>query len=437
MPSSYFNKKIFITLASIGIGASTYIGIEFGSDLNDSTTKTHKLTLHPPISLSANAPLPPLNLSSQPKNTLKWRNHTVQSGETLGIIFEKMGISGTVLQEILGSHELNKTLVNLKPKEILKFGFNEQNEFVRLLHPESTTRSLSIEKNGPIFETQHIEYKPDIALNYAQATITSSFWNAADKAGLTANQIMQIAELFGWDIDFALDLRKGDRFSVLFEENYLDGKAIGRGHILAATFTNFGETFTAIRNTDGTYYNAQGLAMKKAFLRSPVNFRYVSSNFNPRRLHPVTGKVKPHRGTDYVAPVGTPIWSAGNGIVTESGYNQFNGHYVFIRHNSQYTTKYLHLSKRKVKKGQKIRQGEVIGLLGGTGRVTGPHLHYEFLVNGVHKNPRTVKLPQAPSLSDKAKPNFLTLAESSLSKMTTFGRMTDDNSLLIVNRYEK
>jgi murein DD-endopeptidase MepM/ murein hydrolase activator NlpD len=242
---------------------------------------------------------------------------------------------------------------------------------------------------------------------------------------------MEIAALFGWDIDFSLDIRAGDKFEVLFEQHYLNGQPIDRGKILAATFTNIGQEFTAIRDKDGKYYNKNGQAMRKAFLRSPINFRYVSSNFNPRRLHPVTGRVKAHRGTDYVAPVGTPIWAAGDGVVLKSGYNKFNGNYVFIKHSSKYVTKYLHMTKRKVKAGQRVRQGHTIGTLGSTGRVTGPHLHYEFLVNGVHKNPRTVDLPQANSLSGEKKTAFKQLAQQQLKHIQQLSTLIVTNNMLL------
>ena len=151
--------------------------------------------------------------------------------------------------------------------------------------------------------------------------------------------------------------------------------------------------------------------MRKAFLRAPVNFKYISSNFNPRRLHPVTGQVRAHRGIDYAAPVGTPILASGDGKVTQSGYNSLNGNFVFIKHGGNYETKYLHLQKRLVKTGDRVRQGKTIGTLGSTGRVTGPHLHYEFLVNGVHRNPRTVQLPQSDSISRSERHAFLQQAE--------------------------
>ena len=158
--------------------------------------------------------------------------------------------------------------------------------------------------------------------------------------------------------------------------------------------------------------------MRKSFLRAPVNFSHISSNFNPRRLHPVTGQVKPHRGIDYAARTGTPVVAAGSGVVVESGYNRFNGNYVVIRHDSTYLTKYLHLDKRMVKKGEKVKQEQQIGTVGATGRVTGPHLHYEFLVNGVHKDPKSVDLPQAAFLSRGELAKFRPRADKLMAQLS-------------------
>lgn len=163
--------------------------------------------------------------------------------------------------------------------------------------------------------------------------------------------------------------------------------------------------------------------MRKAFLKSPVDFKYVSSNFNPRRLHPVTGQIKAHRGVDYVAAIGTPIKAAGAGRVIASSYNQYNGNYVFIKHNDTYTTKYLHLTKRKVKTGQYVKQGQIIGTLGKTGRVTGAHLHYEFIVNGVHRNPRTVKLPKADPIAKQERAAFTELSQTLMTKLAAFKKL--------------
>ncbi len=336
---------------------------------------------------------------------LSWETYTVKSGESASVLFSRIGLGYSQLLKLTSSDkEIENQLTRLRPGDKLKFGFNQDQDIVQLIRPISKFETYRISKVGDsyigLFEKQDIETQ----LNYTKATITSNFWNASIGAGLNPNQIMELAGIFGWDIDFALDIREGDNFKVLYEEKYVEGEYAGKGNIIAASFTNRGDTFTAIRNDkNGNFYEPNGRAMKKAFLRSPINFRYVSSNFNPRRLHPVTGQRKAHRGTDYVAPVGTPIWAAGDGVVDKAGYNQFNGNYVFIRHSNTYITKYLHMTKRYVRAGQRVKQGETIGTLGGTGRVTGPHLHYEFLVNGVHKDARTVSLPQSKSLTGKDK----------------------------------
>ncbi len=210
---------------------------------------------------------------------------------------------------------------------------------------------------------------------------------------------MEMANIFGWDIDFVFDIREGDQFSLLFEERYLDGQQLDAGNIIAASFTNRGKTYRAVRyqNSDSStqYYSPDGLSMRKTFLRTPLDIFRISSGFNLKRKHPIHKKIKAHRGVDYAAPRGTPVYAAGKGKVVEAGFHHANGNYIFIQHGQTYMTKYLHLHSKKVKVGQTVSQKMMIGTVGSTGYSTGPHLHYEFLVNGVHKNPRTVKLPQA------------------------------------------
>ena len=218
---------------------------------------------------------------------------------------------------------------------------------------------------------------------------------------------MQLAQIFQWDVDFVLDIRPGDEFFALVEEQHLDGEFIGFGDILSARFVNQGRTFTAVRYTTESgvsgYFNATGRSMRKAFLRAPVEFSRISSSFNLRRKHPLYKTVRPHRGIDYAAPPGTPILAAGDGRVEIASRTKPNGNYVVIKHGEQFVTKYLHLSKfaRGVKSGKRVNQGQIIGYVGSTGYATGPHLHYEFLVNGVHQNPRTVSLPQAKPVARK------------------------------------
>lgn len=377
----------------------------------------------PPSSITETTPLT--------KSSLVWKTYTIKNGESLAVAFDQIGLDSGLLHQIMATSNKTKKLISLRPGDHLNFGFDASGKLMELHQPLTPLETLVVKRNHNSFTATMTKQQIETQTNYAQATIESSFWNAADKAGLTATQIMEIAVLFGWDIDFALDIRAGDKFEVLFEQHYLNGHPIDHGNILTATFTNMGQTFTAIRHQDGKYYDKNGQAMRKAFLRSPINFRYVSSNFNPRRLHPVTKQVKAHRGTDYVAPVGTPIWAAGDGVVMESSYNKFNGNYVFIRHNGNYVTKYLHMTKRMVKSGQRIKQGQTIGTLGGTGRVTGPHLHYEFLVNGKHKNPRTVDLPQAHSLSGVTQTVFKQQANSKLGQVKNYSHLLAKNDILL------
>ncbi|WP_211295921.1 peptidoglycan DD-metalloendopeptidase family protein [Aliivibrio sifiae] len=373
--------------------------------------------------------------TTEKNKQLSWETYTVKPGESASVLFSRVGLTARQLYDLTSSDkEIEQQLTRLRPGDKLKFGFNQEQEIVQLIRPISKFETYRISKIGDsyfgLFEKQEIETQ----LNYTKAIITSNFWNASIGAGLNANQIMELAGIFGWDIDFALDIREGDNFKVLYEEKYVEGEYAGKGNIIAASFTNRGDTFTAIRNDkNGNFYEPNGRAMKKAFLRSPINFRYVSSNFNPRRLHPVTGQRKAHRGTDYVAPVGTPIWAAGDGVVDKAGYNQFNGNYVFIRHSNTYITKYLHMTKRYVKAGQRVKQGDTVGTLGGTGRVTGPHLHYEFLVNGVHKDARTVSLPQSKSLTGNDKKEFEVIAKERLKQLEQYSEFIVGNHPVITH----
>ncbi|EMI7258623.1 peptidoglycan DD-metalloendopeptidase family protein [Vibrio alginolyticus] len=375
-----------------------------------------------PVSLELSA----LNSSSPAvPAVLRWETYKVKNGESAAILFSRVGLSARLLHELVSSDkEVEKQLTRLRPGDRLQFGFDENSDLVQLRRTLSAFETFRITLIDGKYVSEVDKKEVDFQYNYAEATIKSNFWNAGISSGLNGNQIMELAGIFGWDIDFALDIRKNDSFRVLYQEEVVEGEVIGRGKIIAAIFKNQGDTFTAILDQkSGKYYDENGRAMKKAFLRAPLDFRRVSSNFNPRRLHPVTGRVRPHRGTDYAAPVGTPIWAAGDGVVQKSSYNKFNGNYVFIKHSNTYITKYLHLTKRTVRAGQRVKQGQTIGTLGGTGRVTGPHLHYEFLVNGVHKNPRTVNLPQSKSLTGKARQTFMANAKVSMDKLERYSKL--------------
>ncbi|MGO1247755.1 MAG: peptidoglycan DD-metalloendopeptidase family protein [Oceanisphaera sp.] len=376
------------------------------------------------LSVGERQPLP-LELTDMPISqtaplTQHERTVTIQKGDTLSAIFERNGLPSRLLRDINRLGQSAKGLQRIYPGKQITFSFKESGQFAGLRYPLDNSRTLEIQQTPNGLQANTSSVTLDSRTAYAQATVTSNFWSAGANAGLTPNQIMNLAAMFAWDVDFALDIRANDSFSVLYEQHYKDGFKVGTGDILAAEFINQGKRYQAVRHTDGNYYSAQGRAMRKSFLRAPVNFTHISSNFNPRRLHPVTGKVRPHRGIDYAARTGTPVLAAGSGTVMKSGYSRFNGNYVFIRHDNTYVTKYLHLNKRLVRQGQKVKQEQQIGTVGATGRVTGPHLHYEFLVNGVHKNPKTVDMPEAAILSNTQLAQFKPKADQLMAQLGKF-----------------
>lgn len=361
-----------------------------------------------------------LETADDEQNSLTWQKSTVRSGDSLAKVFKRLGYSARTTHDVSSAKgEYSKLLKKINVGDVFHVGKNAEGKLAALTYPLSKTETLHVEllPNGNYQsskETKSVEVRETIA----HGVIKSNFWNAGIESGLNDGQIINLANIFGWDIDFALDIRKGDSFHVVFENRYVDGDFIGTGKILAAEFINKDDPFQAIRFTDGEYYSPDGRSMRKAFLRAPVNFRYISSNFKPKRFHPIQKRWKAHRGTDYRANKGTPVVAAGNGKVTHATYNKYNGNYVFIQHGNGIVTKYLHFSKRAVKKGQRVKQGQVIGYVGSTGMSQAPHLHYEFLLNGVHRNPRTVKLPDAKPINKKYKAEFAALSKQRLTELS-------------------
>jgi murein DD-endopeptidase MepM/ murein hydrolase activator NlpD len=257
-------------------------------------------------------------------------------------------------------------------------------------------------------------------------------------AGLTDNLIMQLADLFQWDISFALDLREGDVFKVIVERSSIGGQPIGEDRILGASFDNFGTEHVGLRYIDSNarmgYYTPEGASLRKAFLRDPVHFSHVSSSFNLRRKHPIHNRTMPHRGIDYAANRGTPVRAAGEGKILKAERNEASGNFIVVRHGERYTTKYLHLSKfaRGIKAGTRVKQGQTIGYVGATGWATGPHLHYEFLVDGIHRNPRTVRLPNSSPVPEREIASFKAAVGSIILAL----RQPGDSSLRMAQRSE-
>lgn len=353
--------------------------------------------------------------------SLTWQKAKVRNGDSLGKIFKRLGYSVRTTHDVSSAKgKYSKLLKKINVGDVFQIGKNVQGKLAALTYPISKTETLyvlllpdgSYQSNK---ETKTVEVRE----TFAHGVIKSNFWNAGIESGLNDAQIINLASIFGWDIDFALDIREGDSFHVVYENQYIDGDYIGTGKILAAEFINKDDPFQAIRFTDGAYYSPDGRSMRKAFLRAPVNFKYISSSFKRKRRHPVTKRVQAHNGIDYAAKRGTPVLAAGNGKVIQSAYKSTNGNYVFIQHGNGIVTKYLHFNKRpSVKKGQRVKQGQVIGYVGSTGLASGPHLHYEFVLNGVHRNPRTVKLPDAKPINKKYKAEFTALSSQRLMELS-------------------
>ncbi len=362
------------------------------------------------IAASVPAPLP------------QWHEETVRPGDNLSLIFARAGFSDRDVYEV-GQADGGRALRKIFPGETIAFLADSQSQLTAVRHTQSRLRSTTFARGADGFVSRIDEREPDVVVEEVSLTIESSLFLAGEKAGLSGAVLMELAGVFGGVIDFALDPRQGDRIHLVYEQLFVDGEHIRDGKILATSFTNRGATHEAYRYTDRNgdtgYFNEVGVSMQKAFLKAPLDFRRVSSNFNPRRLHPVHKTVRPHRGTDYAADRGTPVYAAGDGKVIRAGFTRPNGNYVFIQHGENYRTHYLHLDKLKTKRGARVRQGDVIGTVGDTGTATAPHLHYEFLVNGVHRNPRTVHkmLPKAKSLPESELDRFRATIETPLRQL--------------------
>lgn len=386
--------------------------INLGS-MNTKSTKTRvTVPLHLPATvLSEEIPETSTVLASdttieENDNQTATTSVVVQKGDSLSRIFTRAGFSQNTLSKIVSLPDVKTTLSRVHPGDAFSFRKNAQNELLELRYIINPVDTLVVRREDSRFHAQVESEEMELRLAYGAATIKTSLYGAKTEAGLNNRLIVKLSEIFQWDIDFIMDVRQGDRFSVLYEEQYVDGKQVGLGDIVAASFTNRGKTHTAVRYTDQNgkvaYYSPDGRSMHKAFLRAPLSFSRVSGNFSYKRKHPILNKIRSHLGIDYAAPKGTPVRASGDGRIKFKGRNGGFGKLVVINHGKKYQSKYAHLSKfaRGLKKGSRVKQGQIIGYVGSTGLATGPHLHYEFLVNGRHRNPKTVKLPHAEPIDE-------------------------------------
>jgi len=363
-------------------------------------------------------------VSTETPDEQVWEEVKVKSGDSLALIFQRLDLDNSDLHQIMQLGEVTQALRSLQPGQIFRFSINEENLLQKMVFQRTKREALHILRDHEGFRAIPVELFLEKEVRFISAPIKSSLFETGMEIGLSDNMIMEMVGIFGWDVDFAQDIRKGDHFNLLFEEHYLDGEKIGEGPIIAAEFTNQGRTYQAIRYTDergrSQYYTPQGLSMRKAFLRTPVDFRRISSRFG-RRHHPILNRMRLHKGVDYAAPRGTPIKAAGDGRVTFRGQKGGYGRTVIIQHGGSYSTLYAHMSRyrRGVYAGKRVRQGQVVGYVGSSGRATGSHLHYEFRVNGRHRNPLTVRLPNAAPINKKYKEDFLYHSQKILAQLMT------------------
>jgi murein DD-endopeptidase MepM/ murein hydrolase activator NlpD len=360
---------------------------------------------------------------AEEKKTANHREVIVAKGDTLSTLFEKVGLPATSVHEVLASDKQAKQFTQLKRGQKLEFELGSDGQLNNLHSKVNDLESITLTKGPKGFAFSRITAKPMVRTAYVHGVINSSLSQSAARAGLSHSLTMDMASVFGYDIDFAQDIRPGDEFDVIYEQTVVNGKAVGSRNILSARFTNRGKTYTAVRYTNkqgmSSYYTADGNSMRKAFIRTPVDFARISSRFSMGRKHPILNKIRAHKGVDYAAPRGTPIKAAGDGKVLLAGRRGGYGNTVIIQHGNAYRTLYGHMQgfAKGVKTGGTVKQGQVIGYIGTTGLSTGPHLHYEFQVNGVHVDPLGQKLPMADPIAKAERARFLQQSQPLMARM--------------------
>ena len=361
---------------------------------------------------------------------LTWLTVKVKNGDALASIFKRHQLNPIALHEIMSLGKITSTLKSLRPGQVFRFQLDENGQLQALEYEINRLESLLVSRHAEGgFEARAIQNTLDKRIGYSEGTIRSSLFEAGKQAGMTDALIMELVGIFGWDIDFALDIREGDRFALLYEEQFLEGQKVKDGPIVAAEFTSQGRTYRAVRYTNARgssdYYSPDGHSMRKAFLRTPVDFRRISSRYGKRR-HPTLNKLKMHKGVDYAAKRGTPIKAAGDGKISFRGRKGGYGRVVIIQHGGRYSTLYAHMHrfKKGMYVGKRVKQGQIIGYVGSSGRATGPHLHYEFRVNGTHRNPLTVKLPDAAPIKREYRQDFELKTRGLLSQLDMHTRTT-------------
>lgn len=368
------------------------------------------------------------NIGNEQEPNVYWKDYKVAAGQNLSLIFKHLNIDTSFLRDIMRANPLAGRLENIKPGKIIKFRYVDD-EFAGLEYVVGPTSSILVVRKGDAFAINEVKQDYEKQTRYVSATVEASLFQSAKKAGLSEKTTVELSKIFGWDIDFALDIQPGDRFSVVYQVLYHDDEKIKDGDILAAEFVNNGKTYRAVRYQDpeghSGYYSPEGINMRKPFLRTPVDFTRISSYFGSRK-HPVMNKMRMHKGVDYAAPRGTVVKASGKGKIIFRGSLRGYGKTVIIQHGERYRTLYAHLDdyRRAQRMGSFVNQGDPIGYVGSSGLATGPHLHYEFLVDGVHRDPLDIKLAEDKPIGKAYRQDFKLRSSSMLTLLDMVSNAT-------------
>ena len=393
--------RIAAAIALMGIGIVAAFG--FAPDMMPPAD--------PPRLVMRELSLPPLDAEHSIDGY--WREERIQRGDTIGSVLARLGVQDTAAQNFLTNDPRARPLYQLRPGKSVRVNTDGDGRLIALRYLAQGGELLDVGRSGDAFVARSGEPQLQARLELRAGEIRSSLFAASDAVGLPDAITMQLAEVFSGDIDFHHDLRQGDRFTVVYEVRELDGAVVGAGRIVAAEFVNKGHSFQAFRWGAGgggdAYYTADGKSLRKAFLRSPLEFTRITSGFSLARFHPFLQTWRAHKGVDFAAPMGTPVRASGDGKVVFAGRQNGYGNVVALQHGASLSTLYAHLSRfaATVRPGARVTQGEVIGYVGQTGWATGPHLHYEFRVNNEQRNPLTVALPDALPVPASEKPAYL------------------------------
>ncbi|HYQ98648.1 MAG TPA: peptidoglycan DD-metalloendopeptidase family protein [Casimicrobiaceae bacterium] len=381
--------------------------------------------LPPPPATTIVRPLPLPALVPQDEGTATaYRDEDhIRRGDTIGSALARLGVDDPQAIVFLTSDPSARPFYQLRPGQSLRVATRGDGTLLELRFVTAAGSLLTVARHGDALAATSVPAPVDVRWSMAAGEIRSSLFSAADDAGLPDAVTLQLADVFGAEIDFFKDLQRGDRFAVVYETRSVEGEPIGTGRIVAAQFENRGKTFQAFlfRDDDGSegYYAADGAALRRAFLRSPMEFSRITSGFSNARFHPILQSWRAHRGVDYAAPVGTPVRATGNGVVAFAGQQTGYGNVVVLRHRGVFSTAYAHLSRfaPRLRNGARVAQGEVIGYVGQTGWATGPHLHYEFRVADVARNPLTVALPGGEPLPASRRAAFGARIEPAVAQL--------------------